>query len=352
MKNFDMQFQNILEKAENGIPLNREDCRYLLHLDEKSLEAGVLRATAASIIRSKNENSAIILGQIGVDVKPCSGGCRFCTFGEKHTHFNCVRMSEEELAQKVEEFCHYGDLYGLYLMTMHDYDMEQYLKSVELARKIAPPTTQIWANVGDTTLEGYQALHEAGVTGIYHVCRLREGIDTDLRPEDRIKSMHNALEAGLELYTCCEPIGPEHSVDELVDNIFIGIEMDIYQHAAMRRVAVPGAPLAHYGQISELRLAQIVAVIALASATVPTMAYMGAHEPNELCYTAGANIITAESGANPRDNSSDTAKNRGMNMARCRKMLFECGFDYLRRGDESKIRLDFDYLVKTDSWQG
>ena len=275
MKNFDMQFQNILEKAENGIPLNREDCRYLLHLDEKSLEAGVLRATAASIIRSKNENSAIILGQIGVDVKPCSGGCRFCTFGEKHTHFNCVRMSEEE-----------------------------YLKSVELARKIAPPTTQIWANVGDTTLEGYQALHEAGVTGIYHVCRLREGIDTDLRPEDRIKSMHNALEAGLELYTCCEPIGPEHSVDELVDNIFIGIEMDIYQHAAMRRVAVPGAPLAHYGQISELRLAQIVAVIALASATVPTMAYMGAHEPNELCYTAGANIITAESGANPRDNSS------------------------------------------------
>ena len=40
-----------------------------------------------------------------------------------------------------------------------------------------------------------------------------------------------------------------------------------------------------------------------------------------------------------------------MNMARCRKMLFECGFDYLRRGDESKIPLDFDYLVKTNSWQ-
>ena len=173
----------------------------------------------------------------------------------------------------------------------------------------------------------------------------------ELSEEDRIKSMQNALEAGLELYTCCEPIGPEHSVDELVDNIFIGIEMNIYQHAAMRRVAVPGAPLAHYGQISELRLAQIVAVIALASATVPTMAYMGAHEPNKLCYTAGANIITAESGANPRDNSDDTAENRGMDMARCRKMMFECGFDYLRRGDESKIPLDFDYLLKTDSWQ-
>ncbi len=351
MKTFCMQFQKIIEKAENGYSLNREDCRYLLQLDEKSLEAGILRATASSIIRKKNENSAIILGQIGVDVKPCSGGCQFCTFGEKHTHFNRIQMSEDELTKKIEEFCHYDDLYGLYLMTMHDYDMDYYLKCVELARKIAPSTTQIWANVGDTSIEGYKELHAAGVTGVYHVCRLREGIDTNLKPENRIQSMRNALDAGLELYTCCEPIGPEHSVDELVDNIFIGIEMDIFQHAAMRRVAVPGAPLAHYGQISELRLAQIVAVIALASATIPTMAYMGAHEPNELCYTAGANIITAESGANPRDISNDTAKNRGMDMARCRKMLFECGFDYLRRGDESKIPLNFDYLMKTDSLQ-
>ena len=36
-------------------------------------------------------------------------------------------------------------------------------------------------------------------------------------------------------------------------------------------------------------------------------------------------------------------------MARCRKMLYECGFDYIRRGDESKIPLNYDYLVKTNS---
>ena len=161
--------------------------------------------------------------------------------------------------------------------------------------------------------------------------------------------MKNALDAGLELYTCCEPIGPEHAVDQLVDNIFIGVEMGITQHAAMRRVAVPGAPLAKYGQISELRLAHIVATISLCSITVPTMAYMGVHEPNELSYAAGANIITAESGSNPRDSEGDTSRNRGMDMARCRKMLFECGFDYIRRGDESKIPLNLDYLIETDS---
>ncbi len=343
------QFEEIMDKAFRGIPLERADCKYLLSFPEEGLEAGLLRAAASAILRGKNDNSAIILGQIGVDIAPCPGGCRFCTFGDGHTRFTASRLSHEELEGKMEDFCRYGDLYGLYLMTMHEYDLDHFLKIVETARRIAPKTTQIWANVGDSPLEAYREMRSAGVTGVYHVCRIGEGVDTDLRPEDRIQSMENALDAGLELYTCCEPIGPEHTVEQLVDNIFIGVEMGITQHAAMRRVAVPGAPMARYGQISELRLAQIVAAISLCTATVPTMAYMGVHEPNELSYAAGANIITAETGANPRDNTGDTSKNRGMDMADCRRMLFECGFSNIRRGDESKIPIDFDYLVKTDS---
>jgi len=266
-----------------------------------------------------------------------------------HTKFESSCLGHEELKEKITSFCKEGDLYGLYLMTMHEYNLENYLNIIRHAKKIVPVTTQIWANIGDTDLDAFKEIRKAGVTGVYHVCRLGEGIDTDLKPENRIQTMKNALDAGLELYTCCEPIGPEHTIEQLVDNIFIGTEMGIYQHAAMRRIGVPGTPLAKYGQISELRLAHIVAVSALCTVTVPTMAYMGVHEPNELSYASGANIITAESGSNPRDCGSDTSKNRGMDMARCRKMLFECGFTNIRRGDESKIHLDFEYLVKTDS---
>lgn len=343
------ELDKILEKAWSNIPLDRQDCRYLLTIDERSFESGLLRAGASSIIRSKNDNSAIILGQIGVDVTPCPGGCKFCTFGEDHTKFQATHLSDEELEEKIAGFCKYDDLYGLYLMTMHTYDLDRYLKSIRKAKALVPKTTQIWANVGDSSLDAFKEMKKAGVTGVYHVCRLGEGIDTKLDPNERLQTMQNALDAGLKLYTCCEPIGPEHTVDELMENIFIGIEMGITQHAAMRRVAVPGSPLAKYGQISELRLAHIVATISLCSLTVPTMAYMGVHEPNELSYAAGANIITAESGANPRDSQADTSKNRGMDMARCRKMLFECGFSNIRRGDESKIPLDLDYLIKTGS---
>lgn len=343
------KLEAIFDKAWSAIPLTREDCRFLLSFDECSLEAALIRSTAAAVVRAKNDNSAILLGQIGVDVSPCPGGCKFCNFGDGHAKVEKSRLSPAALEAKMDEFCREGDLYGLYLMTMHEYDLQNYLDIIAHARKIAPATTQLWANVGDSSMEAFQEMKKAGVTGVYHVCRLGEGRDTALLPEDRKRTMRNALDAGLELYTCCEPIGPEHTLDELVDNIFIGIELGIYQHAAMRRVAVPGAPLAQYGQISNLRLAQIVGTIALTSVTVPTLAYMGVHEPNELSYLAGANIITAESGANPRDAERETSKNRGMDMARCRKMLFECGFSYLRRGDESKIKLDFEYLAKTNS---
>lgn len=340
----DTRLHGILEAAMNGVCPDKDACRYMLAFHEASVEASLIRITANDIMRKKSDNSAIILGQVGVDVSECTGGCKFCTFGEGHTKFIPKRLSDEELYAKISGFNEKEDLYGLFLMTMHDYDLSVFLNSVNIAKSIVPSTTKIWANVGDSSLDAFKEMKKAGVEGVYHVCRIGEGRDTNLRPEDRIKTMENALDAGLKLYTCCEPIGPEQTIDEIVDNMFIGIELGCTQHACMRRVAVPGAPLAKYRQISELRLGQFVAVVALASFGTPTMTYCGVHEPNEIAYVSGANIITAESGANPRDNKDDTSENRGMDMEACRTMLLESGFQYIRRGDESKIPLTFDYV--------
>jgi len=342
----DRKLEHILDKTETGGLITREEAGYLLGFDELSPEARMMRACADMLVRGKSENSAIILGQIGIETSKCPGGCRFCNFGDDHTVTEPHRMGEAELRKKVAEFAKGGDLYGLYLMAMHEYDLEMLLNAVDISREIAPQDTQIWVNIGDTDVDTFRELKKHGVTGAYHVCRINEGTDTKLDPKNRVCTMDNALEAGLQLYTCLEPIGPEHSVQTLVDNMFIGIERGIFQHAAMRRVAVPGSPLAAYGQISELRLAQIVSVVALASLNVPTMAYMGVHEPNELGYTSGANIITAESGCNPRDSASETAKNRGLDMDGCRTMLLECGFKYVRRGDETRIPLTAEYIAE------
>ena len=66
--NIDPKLEKIFDKARSSIALTREDCAYLLSFDEKSYESALIRATANDVVRKKTDNSAIILGQIGVDV--------------------------------------------------------------------------------------------------------------------------------------------------------------------------------------------------------------------------------------------------------------------------------------------
>jgi len=152
--------------------------------------------------------------------------------------------------------------------------------------------------------------------------------------------MQAAREAGLELHTCCEPIGPEHSAQEIVDQIFLGIELGCSRHAAMRRVAVPGTPLADRGQISQRRLAQAVAVVCLANIENRDLCDIGVHEPNVLGLCSGANSVCAESGANPRDTELQTEQNRGITVWDCCSILREAGYTHLRLGDGHTESLD------------
>jgi biotin synthase len=99
---------------------------------------------------------------------------------------------------------------------------------------------------------------------VYHVWRLREGTDTALDRAQRRATMRNIRELGLDFYDCCEPIGPEHTPQELAEQMFMGLDYGWFQHGAMRRVHFRWSPLAVHGQISEMRLARVTAVVALA----------------------------------------------------------------------------------------
>ncbi len=160
-----------------------------------------------------------------------------------------------------------------------------------------------------------------------------QGIDSDLDPEDRVETIEAIRKAGMHWYYCCEPIGPEHTSQEIADQMFLGIELGCFQHAAMRRVPVPGTPLKSKRQISELRLAQIVAVVTLASLACPETKTIAVHEPNSLGLVSGANTIYAESGINPRDQKQRTEEGRGLDLLRCHQMLLETGFSELLLGD-------------------
>jgi biotin synthase len=128
--------------------------------------------------------------------------------------------------------------------------------------------------------------------------------------------------------------------------MFVGVEYGCFQHAAMRRVAVPGSPLAARGQITEHRLAQVTAVVALAALNCPTTQNIAVHEPNLIGLPSGANVVYAETAINPRDTAADTSGNRGLDMNACRRLLYEAGFSSLLRGDGSTVPLTLRYLQR------
>ena len=337
--------ERILKDAMDGHAPAPADCVTLLRLPEDSLDASALKSVADVVSRRRFSNAGMLLGQIGIDTAPCPGNCRFCVFGEDHTTFERTRLTSEEIVRRALDFTAGGDLYALFLMTMHDFDPEALLSVVETVRGVIPPATQIVVNIGDFDRSQAEALREAGVNGAYHVCRLREGVDTSLDPEVRKATFRVIRDAGLDFYYCCEPIGPEHTAEEMVEQLFLGIEYGCFQHAAMRRVFVPGMPLAGKGQITERRLAQVVAVVALATLGCPETRNIAVHEPNLLGLAAGANVVYAETGANPRDTQADTSAGRGLDIAACRKMLYEAGFSVLQRGDGTTVSLDLAPVV-------
>jgi biotin synthase len=339
--------ENILTAALNDQFSSKADCRYLLALPTDSLEIELTRSVANTVARRRFNNEAILLGQIGIDVFPCPGQCAFCAFGEGHTSFTESYLTIDEIIQRAHAFADGGDLYALFLMAMHTYDFDRLLSVIAAVRPELPSHTQIVMNIGDFDLTQGKELQAAGVNGAYHVLRLGEGTDTALDPVQRRKTIHTIRDAGLDFYYCCEPIGPEHTPDELVEQMFVGIEEGCFQNAAMRRVAVPGSPLEARGQVTEHRLAQITAVVTLASLNNPLTKNIAVHEPNLIGLTSGANVVYAETGINPRDTATDTSAGRGLDMAACRAMMYEAGFTALQRGDGTTVPLTFESLRGT-----
>ena len=329
MEPIDSGLHGILDRVRQGETPTRGECVKLLELPETGLEAGLVRATADWVNRRRFGNEAIILGQIGVEIASCPAACKFCSFGDGHTAFEPKTMAREEILACADAFTASGELFALFLMTMHTFEFDRLLETVRSVRGRIPARTQIVVNIGDFDDAQASELKAAGVNGAYHVCRLREGIDTELDPEERKKTIRVIRDSGLDWYYCCEPVGPEHTAEELVEQMFLGIEYGCFQHAAMRRVYVPGAPLAHHGQITELRLAQVTAVVALASLACPETRNIAVHEPNLIGLTSGANVVYAETGANPRDTEENTTGHRGHDVAACKRMLYEAGFEEL-----------------------
>ncbi len=118
----------------------------------------------------------------------------------------------------------------------------------------------------------------------------------------------------------------------------------------MRRTFIPSLPICSRGTISQLRLAQITAIISLSTVSYPEIFATACHEPNLLGLVSGSNITSVEWGANPRDDTDEKSKKRGLSINDCRRMLFETGYSSIITCDLELIPLNEEYLVKVGAF--
>lgn len=317
---------DLLKKAETEV-LTKEDAITLLNTENKSDDFYELIKLANRKTREDYNNRAYVFSQIGLNTNPCSKNCKFCSMAESNfamdEEYKKTMTDIEQLKETARQLVD-GGTHDLFLMTTADYPVEEFIQVGTEIKKVLPQEVRLVANIGDFGKETAHGLKEAGFTGVYHIRRLGEGKDTDIDPEERIKTLDIIKASGLELYYCVEPIGPEHSYEEIADEMIRARDYGVEAMAVMRRIPVPGTPLADKGMITALELTKIEAVTRLV--TNPTRS-MNTHEVTPMTLIAGVNQLYAEVGANPRDNVGETSKHRGHGVVKAIEMLREAEFE-------------------------
>jgi biotin synthase len=322
-----MFIHDLIIKSLDNDSFSSEELVFLLSHPPNSPEALKIMAEAAAISRKFVSGRAEVHGQLALDLAPCACDCKFCSFAKVNEIFSTeTRITPEQAVYYARQHEDNG-ANAVYVMTTAQYPFGRFIEISQEIRKNLDPQTIMVANVGDQSLDRARKIKDAGYAGVYHALRMREGIDTRIPPEKRLESMRNFQEAGLKVGTCVEPVGPEHTNEEIAQAIYFAASINPVFSGAARRIEIPGTEIAKRGMISELRMAQIVAVIILG--TPRSVKGFCTHEPCTLGALAGANLLWAEAGSNPRDTREKTEQGPGLGVEACRNIYRECEWDVL-----------------------
>lgn len=315
----DSEISRIINKALDGTELTRKEIVSLFSVDYLSEESFAIQQAGRRFTAELCEGEAEIHAHIGLDATPCPNDCKFCSFAASAKIFRGRNeFSEEEVLANTREFKD-AHVNAIYLVTTETYSKEKFLHMARLVLDELDGTIPVVANVPDFDYDYAVEMKKLGIKGVYHVIRFGEGVVTRIPVERRLKTLQAAKDAGLVLGNCIDPIGPEHTPDEIADLIMLAREWEVGFSGAMRRNTIPNTMFSPYGNISYGRLASYVGACALSTGTsIPGNC---THEPSQLCVQAGANIIWAERGSSPRDVTAETT--RGLSASDCRSIYEE-----------------------------
>lgn len=243
-----------------GEALSRDEIITLLDIPVGSDDDRYLRAAARDAAAKITANRGYIRCAVGMDFAPCPMNCKFCSFGEKWEIVREPRhVTQEEILRHIRYYAENGAAY-IVLRTTEFYSIDTLLDYIPTIRREVPGDYAIILNTGELDAITAQRVSDAGVYGVYHALRLREGIDTPFPVTQRVQTMQSVTQTPLKLISLVEPIGPEHSSAELADRFLNTVACGVSIGGAMARFPVPGTPLGDTERISDEQMAHIIAV--------------------------------------------------------------------------------------------
>ncbi|OQY24331.1 MAG: radical SAM protein [Desulfobacteraceae bacterium 4572_35.2] len=316
-----MSVTELIEKGLNGYPLTPTEIEYLLGFPPYSEESFQLMAGASALSRQLQHNEAEVHGQLALNLAPCPEECQFCSFAKSNKIFTTA--TEVPIDEAVAMACQFEQVgcQAILVMTTANFAFKRIAPYLAAIRARLKKDTPLIANVGDQCADHAEELVQLGVNGVYHAVRLREGIDTNIPPQQRRDSIAKFKAAGLQLGVCVEPLGPEHSDQEIAEMIHYTASLNPVFSGAARRIPIPGTRMGALGTIPEIRQAQVVAItrLAMPHTTIANCT----HEPGVLPGMGGASFFWAEMGANPRDTVARTEDGRAHNVSELETMFWE-----------------------------
>ncbi len=368
--------ESSIMKAMDGKLLDKQDIVNLLELPSQSQEVKLLGALARSISKSVADNRGKIWAAIGLDYASCKMNCSFCSLGEEWNSTRKYYELEEDEVMKITEAFIENGVNWLVIRTTEFYDFDKLIYYARKIKNILPEDVVFTVNTGDDNSRRSKELKDAGFDMVYQTIRLREGVDTDFSIDDRKETLGKITDSGMILSQYLEPIGPEHTSEEIAERILAiveekGVDTDFSledrretlgkitdsgmilsqylepigpEHTSeeiaerilaiveekttvagvMKRVSVKGTPKFEFGDLDEERLAHIVAVMRIA--TRGHIEDIIIHPYSKKALDCGANAIVVDIGAIPRSPKMELKEWNSIDAEKAKMLLVDSGY--------------------------
>jgi len=296
------EVQEILEKAEQRVPLSKPDMRRILELREPD-EVQEVFTTAAKLRDKYFGNRVFLYGFLYVSTY-CRNNCDFCFFRKNNSAAIRYRKSQARIIESSrclsESGIHLIDLTmgeDPEIFQTGDQGFELLLQTIRSVKQNTNLPVMISAGVLPETVLGklpeagavwYACYQETHNRTLYH--KLRTGQDYDMRLDSKRRAKERGLliEEGLL-------VGAGESVADIVDSISVMRELGADQVRAMSFVPQKGTPMEHFPSPDPLRELLVIALMRLVfpECLIPASLDVGKHAELHRKLTAGANVVTS-----------------------------------------------------------